>query len=106
MSDGKKPGVGTIGWFDLTVKDAEKLRGFYESVVGWTSQPLDMGGYADYCMNEPGSGKTVAGVCHARGVNAKLPPQWILYVTVADLERSTARCVELGGQVIDGPREA
>ena len=47
------------------------------------------GGYADYCMNEPESGQTIAGVCHARGVNANLPPQWLLYITVANLETST-----------------
>lgn len=104
MADSKKPAVGSITWRDLTVKDAEKVRDFYSKVVGWKSSPVDMVGYNDFNMNLPGSGETVAGICHARGPNAKLPPQWLIYITVADVDESAKRCVELGGKIIDGPR--
>ncbi len=104
MTDSKKPAVGSITWQDLTVADAEEVRGFYADVVGWKASPVEMGGYNDFNMNIPGSGKTVAGICHARGPNAKLPPHWLIYITVADVDESVRRCVELGGKVIDGPR--
>lgn len=104
MSEQEKPEVGSIGWVDLAVADADGVRDFYREVVGWTATGLDMGGYEDYCMNLPGSGKTVAGVCHARGANAELPPQWLVYITVEDVDRSAARVVELGGEVIAGPK--
>ena len=29
---------GTIGWRDLTVPDAAKVRDFYQAVVGWKSE--------------------------------------------------------------------
>lgn len=96
MSDAPKP-LGSIAGFDLTVPDADGIRDFYAAVVGWKPDPLDMGGYSDYFMGSPETGETVAGICHARGVNADLPPQWLVYVTVADLEASLARCVALGG---------
>jgi predicted enzyme related to lactoylglutathione lyase len=99
------PPVGSISWFDLTVPDAPHLRAFYEAVVGWTSTPLDMDGYDDFCMNIPADGKTVAGICHARGENSNLPAQWLLYITVADVEESARQCVQLGGKVLVGPRE-
>ena len=36
MSDAPpRPPVGTIGWTDLTVPDADGLRDFYSAVVGW-----------------------------------------------------------------------
>ena len=41
-----------------------------------------------------------AGICHARGGNAKLPPQWIIYVPVKDLARSVYACQHLGGKVL------
>ena len=104
MADSKKPAVGSITWRDLTVKDAEKVRDFYCKVVGWKTSPVDMGGYNDFNMNLPGSSETVAGICHARGPNAKLPPQWLIYITVADVDESAKRCVELGGKIIDGPK--
>jgi predicted enzyme related to lactoylglutathione lyase len=100
------PEVGSIGWFDLTVENADEVREFYRRVVGWTETPLDMGGYSDHCMNQPGDGKTVAGICHARGVNANIPPQWLIYITVADLDESLKQVTELGGQVISPIRNA
>jgi predicted enzyme related to lactoylglutathione lyase len=104
MTDAKSPKSGTIAWQDLTVPDAPKLRDFYAAVVGWRPEPVDMGGYADFNMMATGTGKPAAGVCHARGANAKLPPQWLIYVVVDDLEASLRRCVEQGGLVVDGPR--
>ncbi len=100
MSNSPQPPVGSIGWFDLTVPNAEQVRDFYAAVVGWKWTALKMDGYSDYCMNLPGTGDTVAGVCHSRAVNASMPPQWMMYVTVANLEQSIARVGELGGKVI------
>ncbi|MGH9367705.1 MAG: VOC family protein, partial [Thermoanaerobaculia bacterium] len=79
MSEQRRQPIGSIGWVDLTVENADAVRDFYRDVTGWTISPVDMGGYSDYCMNEPASGKSVAGVCHARGVNADLPAQWLIY---------------------------
>ena len=104
MSETENSSVGSIGWFDLTVEHADDVRDFYSAVVGWESVPLSMGDYSDYCMNTPGEGKTVAGICHARGGNAGLPPQWLMYITVADLDQSIAEVQNRGGQVIMGPK--
>ncbi len=100
----EQSGMGHIVWADVTVGDAVGVRDFYREVVGWDVEPVDMGGYADFSMLTPGDGTPVAGVCHARGANADLPPQWLLYVTVADVEASARRCVDLGGEVVVGPR--
>lgn len=104
MSNSETPEVGTIGWTDLTIENAEEIRDFYQQVVGWQSEGLSMGEYDDFVMKAPGSGKGVAGVCHARGGNSGLPAQWLVYIIVADLDQSIARCVELGGKVIAGPK--
>jgi len=100
------PKIGTIGWTDLTVPDADTLRDFYTSVTGWTSEPCEMGGYADYVMMSPATGQPVAGVCHARGTNAGIPPVWLIYITVEKLEVSMNRCVELGGKILVPPKAA
>lgn len=104
MASENESKIGSVVWRDLTVPDAETVRDFYAQVVGWETQPHDMGDYEDYVMLAPGTSDGVAGVCHARGTNANIPPQWIVYVTVANVEASAARCVELGGAVLDGPR--
>lgn len=91
--------IGTVGWFDLTVPEATTLRDFYASVTGWQPEPLSMGKYDDYVMKAPGGGG-VAGICHARGPNKNQPPQWMIYITVADLTASLRSVRKLGGKVL------
>ncbi|MBA2734967.1 MAG: VOC family protein [Acidobacteria bacterium] len=104
MSEQNKGKIGSIGWADLTIENANQLRDFYREVVGWSETSVEMGGYSDFCMSEPLTGNPVAGICHARGLNAELPPVWLIYIIVADLDVSIAKCVELGGEVIAAPR--
>lgn len=104
MSEPGKPAVGTISWVDLTVTDAAGVRDFYAAVTGWTPSEVPMGAYSDYCMNEPAAGRSVAGVCHARGGNADLPAQWLVYIVVEDLDASLAECRARGGAVVAGPK--
>lgn len=94
---------GAIGWIDLTVPDAEEVRDFYTAVAGWRAAPVSMGNYADYAMHPAGDGEPVAGICHARGVNAGLPRQWLVYITVTDLDGSLQACLARGGAILRDP---
>lgn len=99
------PKPGTISWTDLTVPDATAVKDFYAAVAGWSALPVQMEGYADYCMMPPGAEMPVAGICHARAVNADLPAQWLVYITVADLAASLLLCTANGGKVVVPERE-
>ena len=81
--------TGSMVWIDLTVPNAENVRDFYSEVVGWTPAEVDLGGYSDF---------------HARGVNEGMPPAWMPYFTVADLDASIGRCEKFGGEVVVPPR--
>ena len=91
--------LGRVAWVDLTVEDAPRVRDFYNQVLGWSPSPVDMGGYEDFNMIPRGSRLPAAGVCHARGRNAKLPPQWLIYVPVHDMKASMEACRRLGGKI-------
>lgn len=95
--------IGCIAWVDLTVSNAPAMRDFYQAVVGWSVQEVEMedagGRYADYCLLGE-DGRPAAGIRHARGVNAGLPPVWLLYLPVGDLAESLRRVREGGGTVI------
>jgi predicted enzyme related to lactoylglutathione lyase len=97
--------VGAICWTDLTVDNADEIKEFYKEVIGWTVSPVDMGGYSDFSMGAPDIGAPVAGICHARGTNADLPRQWLVYITVENLGRSVERCTGMGGKILVSPRE-
>ena len=92
MSETPRARAGSIVWQDLTVPDASGLRDFYQAVVGWEAREHDMGDYADYEILPAGGEEAVAGICHARGDNAALPAQWLLYVAVEDVAACAERC--------------
>ena len=104
MTTPEQPRIGSIVWQDLTVPNAPEVRDFYCQVVGWEYTDHNMEGYSDFNINLPGTAETVAGICKARGSNANVPPQWLVYISVADVAESARRCEELGGKVVDGPR--
>ena len=107
MNEQTKPEVGSLGWFDLTVPNAEEVKDFYSKVIGWKYEPVPMQNneYHDYNMKTPESGMTVTGICHTRGVNADLPAQWMLYINVNDLNQSINECKTSGGKIIAGPKD-
>ncbi len=88
MTEFRKPPIGSISWRDLTVPDADQVQEFYSEVVGWESTDHDMETYHDFNMISQATGETVAGICHIRGTNANLPPQWLIYITVEDVDQS------------------
>lgn len=94
--DGLK--IGTISWVDLTVDNADTIRDFYSSVVGWKSDPVPMGDHEDYVMLHPKNKSAVSGICHKLGENAHLPSQWLMYITVENLEESLELCKDMGGE--------
>src|SRR6478735_7986820 len=95
--------IGRISWHDLTVNDAETVSEFYKAVVGWEKQPLSMGDYDDYVMTAPGT-DDATGICHARGKNKDIPPQWLIYIQVENLDASLEECKRLGGKVMGDKR--
>lgn len=103
MTDQPQAKPGQIVWVDLTIPNAEEVRDFYSKLIGWQPSPVDMGGYNDFNMNLPGTDLPAAGVCHTRGPNADIPPQWMIYIAVTDLDQRIETCLELGGKVISGP---
>ncbi len=104
MAETTKPQPGSIGWVDLTVPNAGQVRDFYAAVTGWSPSPAGMGGYSDSFMTLPERSEPAARVRHKRGVNAELPPVWMVYIAVADLDAGIRRCRELGGKVLIEPK--
>ena len=95
---------GKIVWLDLTVDNAEQVKDFYSHVVGWTATDLSMGDYKDYLIAPAPDEEPTAGICHSRGPNANMPPQWLTYVVVDNVDKCIDTCKALGGQLLDGPR--
>lgn len=104
-SSGAPMPLGRIGWLDLTVANASETRDFYQQVIGWSAQEVEIadGGetYNDYNMLGD-DGEPAAGICHARGVNKGLPPVWMIYLPVGDFDESLRRVEAEGGAILEG----
>jgi len=98
-----KSKLGTIGWFDLTVNNAEEISEFYSHVVGWKAEKTPVSDYHDFTMNQVFTNDPLSGICHKRGENSDLPSQWLLYIYVDDLDARTAAVLSSGGKVLKGP---
>ena len=101
--------VGRICLTSLTVPDASATQDFYRQVVEWPVQQVEMeeagASYADYDMLLD-DGNPMAGIRYARGVNAGLPPVWLIYLPVGDLAESLRRVQEEGGKTIKATQGA
>lgn len=97
--------IGEIVWVDLTIPNADKVQEFYLSVTGWEADEFKVGDYSDYVITTPHNKQTVAGICHARGNNADLPPHWLIYIKVRSLEASLDAARRNGGEILAGPKQ-
>ena len=90
VEEAEKSTIGRIEWIDLITSATRHGAKISRRVIGWKSTDVEMGTYSDFNLNLPGNGETIAGICHARGMNADLPAQWLMYVRVADVAASAA----------------
>jgi uncharacterized protein len=106
----QNPGIGRFGeidslcWADLIVPDPKKVQGFYASLFNWewvlgqNATPET----ADY-LHIVTNGKYIGGMPPAGPETAKLPPHWLAYFLVSDLEASTSRATSSGAHLHHGP---
>lgn len=91
---------GGISWVDLTVENASELKDFYCKVLGFNASSISMSEYEDFVIQSPSDPDLQFGICHAKGVNQDLPPQWLIYFNVKDIDLAVKACIDAGGEVI------
>ncbi|HTE48137.1 MAG TPA: VOC family protein [Gemmatimonadaceae bacterium] len=95
---------GRFAWHDLNTSNPVGALAFYPPITSWTSQPMEDA--ADYTLWVNG-GTPVGGVTplspalQAQGI----PPHWLSYVSVYDVDESVRQVKALGGTVRMGPTE-
>ena len=96
------PMNGTFAWYDLMTPDPAASKKFYTSVAGWGTQPFDK----QYEM-WTASGQPIGGIApiNAEQRAAGIPPHWLAYVNVDDVDASANKVRSLGGNVMHGPED-
>jgi predicted enzyme related to lactoylglutathione lyase len=94
---------GAFVWYDLATTDPEAASRFYQSVVGWTPEPVPEMRYTLLKIGETRAGGLMELPAHAR--EAGVPPHWSGYIGVADVDASLAQAVAAGATLRFGPED-
>ena len=99
------PEVGEASWHELTTTDAEAAMKFYSEVFGWQpSEVMDMGEMGKYRMfNRPVG--MLGGMMNRPPQMSNVPPYWMIYFLVPDINAAAERVKANGGQILNGPME-
>jgi len=105
--DSGKP--GEFQWHELYTTDHRAALEFYRQVCGWEKlAEHDMGGGMGMYVLWGRGGKQLGGMmtmpAGMKGPSGQpLPPNWMYYVTVTDLDATLARATSKGAKVLNGP---
>jgi predicted enzyme related to lactoylglutathione lyase len=100
-------GPGQVSWNELNTTDWEAARDFYTGLFGWNEvDSMDMGPeLGTYWMYGLDGGDGALGGMSSVASSQKLPPHWLFYVSIDDLDAALERVEKNGGQVLNGPME-
>src|SRR5438045_3919872 len=100
----KRSAHGRFSWHELSTSNPAAAATFYAKVTPWTTQPWAFDESYTLFSND---GSPLGGVTtldeslKSRGV----PPHWLAYVSVYDVDACARQVPKLGGQVRMGPKE-
>lgn len=90
--------AGRFVWHDLMTHDAEKAETFYTQLFGWIVKPMDMGELGTYRMLHAGE-EGIGGIVQMPAEDP-VPPHWMAYVDVPDIDAALATTRRMGGSVL------
>jgi predicted enzyme related to lactoylglutathione lyase len=95
---------GDWAWHELMTPNVESAKKFYAQLFGWKFAEMPMPGFT-YTIVKQG-GKDHGGMMTMAGPDwQNVPPHWMVYVRVADVDRSAAKAAELGGTICVPPTD-
>ncbi|THK36057.1 VOC family protein [Ensifer sp. MPMI2T] len=94
---------GKFVWYELMTTDTKAAQTFYENVIGWRGSDAGMPGI-EYTLLSVGD-RHVAGLMTMPegALDMKIPPAWLGYVAVDDVDAAAAKLTADGGNVHRAP---
>ena len=97
---------GSMTYNELFTSDVDRAGRFYTSTIGWKTEVVDMGPAGMYTLFKRASGTGNAGGMMPLGPHMKsVPPHWLTYFDVKDVDASAKLVTELGGNVLSSPMD-
>lgn len=99
-------GQGEFVWHDLVTDNPEVCRTFYGALFGWTFESAD-GIDPGYTIIKH-AGRMIGGIIRPKPQpdGTDVVPQWLSYLRVEDVDKTTEAVRQAGGRVYRGPLNA
>jgi len=92
---------GSFCWIELATSDQNAAKSFYGALFGWKTNDIPMGPDGVYTMFELDGREAAAGyTLRPDQQSAGVPPNWMIYVAVANADETASRVAGLGGTVL------
>lgn len=96
---------GEFCWYELGTRDLAAAVKFYTELMNWGTLTHDMGEYGKYYIFQS-EGQDVGGGYLLAGPQFEcIPPHWMPYVWVDDVDASATKAAEIGGKVVAPPMD-
>lgn len=92
---------GAMAWCEVNTRDASAASAFYRDVFSLDAQKLDDPSMTYFMLNQ--SEAPVAGVLQMNADWGELPPHWMSYFVVNNIDESSEVVKANGGKVAHGP---
>jgi predicted enzyme related to lactoylglutathione lyase len=98
------PAVGEFSWHELAAAECSAAFDFYHKLFGWEkTETHDMGEMGIYQMYGcPGADLPLGGIFNKP---VDIPPSWLFYVRVEDVNKAVEMVKQMGGTILNGPME-
>jgi predicted enzyme related to lactoylglutathione lyase len=98
----EKPASGKFCWNELMTRDTEGSSKFYSELLGWKAVDSEMPGMPYTLWKHEGA--DVGGMMKMpEDLPAAVPPHWMSYVAVDDVDALANRVNDLGGMLLTPP---
>jgi len=95
---------GAIGWTELMTNDVGAAKNFYTKLFGWTTEEMSVTPGMTYTVVKV-AGNGIGGIMSCPQGAQGVPPHWMSYVTVNDVDAVAKSAQQLGGKVLMGPQD-
>ena len=94
---------GAFCWYELATTDTQAARAFYADVIGWSADDVPGMQYTLLKAGDAMVGGLMPLPDHVRA--AGIPPHWIAYIAVDDVDQYTTRAQAAGATLRHGPAD-
>jgi predicted enzyme related to lactoylglutathione lyase len=106
MAEATTTAAGTFVWNEVGTTDPHACKAFYTALFDWKIREMDMGPSGVYTIFQM-EGRDIGGLykMNAHQQQMGVPPHWLTYIGVEDVDASASKAEKIGGRILVPPTD-